>query len=145
MNRIKEKKSPDSWKVVCTDLKIKKKNILKNDMMNCVGSARVVGSLFCGERSVEGQTTNLPQVNVAVVTATVPLWSRAGCWWQAFQFLFSEMKRMFSDRARLRNFAWRISVYVHSVLVSLLCACLWGSPRLFTGLVGDGCRQLDSG
>lgn len=42
-------------------------------MMNCVGSARVVGSLFCGERSVEGQTTNLPQVNVAVVTATVPL------------------------------------------------------------------------
>lgn len=64
-------------KAVCTDLKIKKK-ILKNDMMSCVGSARVVGSLFCGERSVEGQTTNLPQVNVAVVTATVPLRSRAG-------------------------------------------------------------------
>lgn len=47
--------------------------------MNCVGSACVVESLFCGERSVEGQTTNLPQVNVAVVTAMVPLRSRAGC------------------------------------------------------------------
>lgn len=42
-------------------------------MMNCIGSAHVVASLFCGECSVEGQTTNLPQVNVAVVTATVPL------------------------------------------------------------------------